>query len=147
MKLMTIVSLFVLLANLAYAAELPTCKDRRGDQLSGSSDELRKIMNSRANRPQVLVNGVVEKILQEDKNGRPHQKFILNMNGTKLQIVSNLEFGRIPVAIGTQIQVCGEFLNVGTGMVHWTHFDPHGGHPDGFSIVNNKLYGDVETPL
>ena len=29
-------------------------------------------------------------------------------------------------------------------MVHWTHFDPHGPHADGFTVVDGVLYGDKE---
>jgi hypothetical protein len=147
LKLITLVSFVVLILNSAFAAELPSCVDRRGNTLNGSIEQLKQVMNSRADRPQILVNGVVEKMLPEDKAGNPHQKYILNVSGLKIQVVSNLEFGRVPVAIGSAVQVCGEFLRVGAGMVHWTHFDPHGGHPNGFSIMNGKLYGDVETPL
>ena len=144
MKLLTLISLFILTINSVFSAELPVCKDRRGNSLSGSIEQLKQVMNSNANRPQVLVSGVIERILPEDKDGNPHQKFLLNVSGIKLQIVSNLDFGRIPVSVGTAIQICGEYLKVGAGMIHWTHFDPHGGHPDGFSIVNGKLYGDKE---
>lgn len=144
LKLITLVSFVVLTFNSAFSAELPVCKDRRGNPLDGSIDQVKQIMNTNSSRPQILVTGVVEKMLPEDKDGNPHQKYILNVQGIKLQIVSNLEFGRIPVAIGATIEVCGEFLKVGAGMVHWTHFDPHGGHPDGFSIMNGKLYGDTE---
>jgi hypothetical protein len=147
LKLITLVSFVVLIFNSAFSAQLPTCKDRNGNALTGSVEQLKQVMNSRANRPQILVNGIIEKILIEDVVGNPHQKYILNVSGYKLQIVSNLEFGRIPVALGSKIQVCGEYLRVGAGMVHWTHFDPHGGHPDGFSILDGKLYGDTELPL
>lgn len=146
LKLITLISLVVLTLNSAFSANLPECKDRRGNTLNGSIEQLKQVMNSNANRPQVLAIGVVEKMLPEDKSGSPHQKYILNAFGYKLQIVSNLEFGRIPVSVGSNVQVCGEYLRVGPGMIHWTHFDPHGGHPDGFSILNGKLYGDTETP-
>jgi hypothetical protein len=147
MKLIAIISLLVLTINVSFSADLPVCKSRNGNPLSGSLDQLKQVMNSRANRPMVFVSGVVETVLSEDKSGSPHQKYILNMSGIKLQVVSNLEFGRIPVTPGVTVQVCGEYLNVGTGMVHWTHFDPHGGHPDGFTILNGKLYGDTEKPF
>ena len=147
MKSIFFISFLILGLNSAHSAVLPTCKDRNGNELSGSVDELNKVRTTNSNRPEVFVKGVVEKILPEDKAGNPHQKYMLNVSGYKIQVVSNLEFGRIPVSVGTSVQVCGEYLKVGSGMVHWTHFDPHGGHPDGFTVVNGKLYGDVETPL
>jgi hypothetical protein len=102
-------------------------------------------MNSSDKRPQVIVTGIVSNILAEDHNGLPHQKYILTVNeNIKLLIISNLDFGRVPLEDGKQVSVCGEFKKVGQGMVHWTHFDPHGGHPNGFTIVDGKSYGDTE---
>jgi hypothetical protein len=152
MKLFIVSSLFALLSLSAFAgtinpSALPDCKDLRGSVLPDTVDQLKVVMKSNDSRPQVMVTGVVSQILPEDHNGLPHQKYTLTVDGQiKLLIVSNLDFGRVPVVIGTKLSVCGEFKKVGQGMVHWTHFDPHGGHPDGFTIVNGVLYGDKEIP-
>jgi hypothetical protein len=142
--LLTILSLFISLNSFAGTQQID-CKDRKGAILEKSLDSLNQVRNSRANRPQVFVEGQVTKILPEDKAGRPHQKYIIQaFNSVKIVIVSNLEFGRVPVAVGTKVEVCGEYLNAEGGMVHWTHFDPHGGHPDGYTMLDGKLYGDEE---
>lgn len=152
MKSLIVTSLFVLLSFSAFAgnfdpASLPDCKDLRGNVLSGTVDQLKVIMRSGGNRPQVMVTGVVAQILPEDHDGLPHQKYTLTVGGQiKLLIVSNLDFGRVPLQVGQTLTVCGEYKNVGQGMIHWTHFDPHGGHPDGFTISNGTLYGDKEVP-
>lgn len=148
MKSFIVTSLFLLLSFSAFAGnlELPECKDRSGGVLQPKVDQLKVIMRTGGSRPQVMVTGVVSQILPEDHDGLPHQKYTLTVNSEiKLLIVSNLDFGRVPVVIGKTVSICGEFKKVGQGMVHWTHFDPHGGHPDGFTIVDGKLYGDVET--
>lgn len=148
-------SLFLLLAFLvsttpAFAArsliEVQECKDNRGTVLTTSMDRLSSVMRSRADRPQVYVSGVVVQIQPEDHSGLPHQKYTIRVNNqVTLLIVSNLDFGRVPLTVGATLSVCGEFKRVGQGMVHWTHFDPHGSHPDGFTIVDGKLYGDQEN--
>jgi hypothetical protein len=153
MKSMIVTALFALLsfgvlADTLNPASLPDCKDLRGNVLSGTVDQLRVVMKSNANRPQVMVTGVVSQILPEDHDGLPHQKYTLTVGGQiKLLIVSNLDFGRVPLQVGQTQTVCGEYKKVGQGMIHWTHFDPHGGHPDGFTILGGKLYGDKETPI
>lgn len=125
--------------------ELPECRDLRGSVLPNTIDQLRIVMKSRAGRPQVMVTGVISQILPEDHAGLRHQKYTLTVNKEiKLLIVSNLDFGRVPLVLGATVSVCGEYKRVGQGMIHWTHFDPHGGHPNGFTIVNGKLYGDQE---
>lgn len=153
MKSFFVCSLFVLLSVSATAGTLnpitlPDCKDVKGSVLPNTVDQLKVVMRSGANRPQVLVTGIVSKILPEDHSGLPHQKYTITVNGDiQLLIVSNLDFGRVPLVIGKSVSVCGEFKKVGQGMVHWTHFDPHGGHPDGFTVVDGKLYGDTENRL
>jgi len=123
------------------------CKDFKGNVVSGTVARLKEVMNSRANRPQVLVTGVITKIQQEDHSGLPHQKYSLKVDSNiELLIVSNLDFGRVPLSVGKTVSVCGEFKKLGnTGMVHWTHFDPHGPHADGFTVVDGRLYGDKEV--
>jgi hypothetical protein len=141
---------FLVLSTNAFAArslvEVQECKDNRGTVLTTSMDSLSSVMRSRADRPQVYVTGVVIQIQPEDHSGLPHQKYVIRVNNqVTLQIVSNLDFGRVPLTVGATLSVCGEFKRVGQGMVHWTHFDPHGSHPDGFTIVDGKLYGDQEN--
>jgi len=143
-----LVALFSVLSFAASAeiTNVPDCKDYRGSVLKDSVDQLQVVMRSNAPRPMVFVTGTISNILPEDHNGLPHQKYTIKVNNQiTLLIVSNLDFGRTPIAIGKTVSVCGEFKKVGQGMVHWTHFDPHGGHPDGFTILDGQLYGDKEV--
>ncbi len=150
MKFFIVFSLACLISLSTFAhtfqsENLPDCKNRNGVILPNTLNQLKEAMNSSDKRPQVIVTGVVSNILAEDHDGLPHQKYILTVNeNIKLLIISNLDFGRVPLEDGKQISVCGEFKKVGQGMVHWTHFDPHGGHPNGFTIVDGKSYGETE---
>lgn len=142
--------LLLALSLSAFSAQ-PTveCKDFKGNVVDGSITRLRSVMaNHKGEKTQVLVTGTISEIKKEDNSGLQHQKYNMKVDkDITLQIVSNLEFGRIPLVVGKVTTVCGEFLRVGQGMVHWTHFDPHGPHADGFTIVDGVLYGDKETPL
>lgn len=142
--------LLLALSLSAFSAQ-PTveCKDFKGNVVDGSITRLRSVMaNHKGEKTQVLVTGTISEIKKEDNSGLQHQKYNMKVDkDITLQIVSNLEFGRIPLVVGKVTTVCGEFLKVGQGMVHWTHFDPHGPHADGFTIVDGVLYGDKETPL
>ncbi|MBC7712546.1 MAG: DUF3465 domain-containing protein [Rhizobacter sp.] len=146
----SLIALFVFAVSFSSFAFVPEqqCKDVKGNVIDSSLTTVSKIMNSHSNRPQIYITGTITQVEQEDHSGLPHQKFSVKIGtGTNLQIVSNLDFGRIPVAVGQTVSVCGEYLHVGQGMVHWTHFDPHGGHADGFTILNGTLYGDKEVPV
>lgn len=146
-----ILSSLLLLLSLSVSAgtykpsELPDCKDVRGSILTAKVDELKVIMRTGGSRPQVFATGVITKILPEDRQGSPHQKYTIKVDDKlQLLIISNLVFGRIPLAIGKTVSICGEYKNVAKGMIHWTHFDPRGTHPDGFTIMDGVLYGDTE---
>jgi len=144
---LTVLSLTSSFADTLAPLATPDCKDLRGSVLPNTVDQLKVVMKSNTNRPQVMISGVITQVLPEDHSGLPHQKYTLTVDGNiKLLIVSNLDFGRVPLTLGTSLTVCGEFKKIGQGMIHWTHFDPHGGHPDGFTIVDGKLYGDKEVP-
>lgn len=143
--------LLLALSLSAFSAQ-PTveCKDFKGNVVDGSITRLKSVMaDHKGNRTQVLVTGTISEIKREDHSGLAHQKYEMKVDkDITLQIVSNLEFGRIPLVVGKITTVCGEFLRIGKGgMVHWTHFDPHGPHADGFTVMDGVLYGDKETPL
>lgn len=142
--------LLLALSLSAFSAETTVeCKDFRGNVVDGSITRLRSVMaNHKGEKTQVLVTGTISEIKKEDNSGLQHQKYNMKVDkDITLQIVSNLEFGRIPLVVGKVTTVCGEFLRVGQGMVHWTHFDPHGPHADGYTVMDGVLYGDKETPI
>jgi hypothetical protein len=123
--------------------ELPECLSRSGQPLLETS--LKSVMSANEFRPQAFITGKITQILAEDTKGSKHQKYIITAPGPiQISIVSNLSFGRVPLVLGATVSVCGEYMKIGAGMIHWTHFDPHGGHPNGFTIVNGVLYGETE---
>ena len=125
------------------------CLDAQGNVVDGSIPALRSIMAShKGDRTQVYVTGTITEIKKEDHSGLAHQKYELKIDkDLTFLIVSNLAFGRIPLVVGKKVSVCGEYKRVGKGMVHWTHFDPHGPHANGFTIMDGILYGDKEVSL
>ncbi|MBC7427815.1 MAG: DUF3465 domain-containing protein [Bacteriovorax sp.] len=146
----SLIALLVLAVSFSASAFVPEhqCIDVKGNVIDSSLATVTKIMHYNSNRPQIYIAGSITKVESEDHSGLPHQKFTVKVsNDINLEIVSNLDFGRIPLVVGQQVSVCGEYLHVGQGMVHWTHFDPHGGHADGFTILNGILYGDKEVPV
>lgn len=147
MKMIAVLFCTFVISSTSFAQiSLPQCIDSRGNNVSGSLTQLTQIIRSGAYRPQAYATGVVTSILPDDSQGLPHQKFFMIVGGQiTLQIVSNLDFGRIPLLVGQTVSVCGEFLNIGKGMIHWTHFDPRGIHANGFTIFNGQVYGKEEV--
>ncbi len=92
----------------------------------------------------VTGEGVVVKILRDDTHGSRHQRFIVRIpSGLTLLIAHNIDLAsRVPLeGPGDRILFCGDYeWNNKGGVVHWTHHDPRGRHPDGWIEYNGERY-------
>jgi hypothetical protein len=64
-------------------------------------------------------------------------------DGTALEIVDNVDLApRVPVVPGDRIAVRGELVHDPgrAPVVHWTHHDPAGRHPDGWIDLGGRRY-------
>lgn len=87
--------------------------------------------------------GQVERILPDDREGTPHQRFIVRVPGDLTVLIShNLDLAsRVPVAIGDSVRVRGEYVwNGQGGLIHWTHHDPDGRRPGGWIRLDGRTY-------
>lgn len=93
---------------------------------------------------QLRITGTVLRILADDNDQSPHQRFIIKANdGTTLLVAHNLELApRLAgLAAGDQLVVAGEYQwNAQGGLIHWTHDDPHGAHPSGYIEWRGRRY-------
>jgi hypothetical protein len=100
---------------------------------------------NRQSNLQVQGEGVVIAILPEDNQGRRHQRFIVRLpSGRTLLVAHNIDLApRIgTLAKGDRIEFCGAYeWNEKGGVIHWTHHDPDGKHPDGWIIHRGRKYG------
>ncbi len=74
----------------------------------------------------LIVEGRVVKILEDDIQGKHHQRFIIRTDeGQTLLITHNIDIApRVAVEVGTQVRVRGEYLwNLQGGIIHKTHRD------------------------
>jgi hypothetical protein len=80
--------------------------------------------------------GEVSRILADDREGSKHQRFILRFaSGRTLLVAHNIDVGRRinGIKVGDQVEFFGEYAsNAEGGVVHWTHRDLKGRHPDGW---------------
>lgn len=83
----------------------------------------------------IEIEGVVERLLSEDREGSPHQRFVVRLaNGMTLLVAHNLALAtRVDVEPGDRVRLRGEYAwNPEGGVIHWTHSDPDGDHPPGW---------------
>ena len=116
-----------------------------GDRISDS--DLRKIAEAyRAQRSDVQVrgSGTVKKVLKDDLDGSRHQRFLLRLdNSQTLLVAHNIDLApRIDnLSEGDRVAFFGEYeWNNQGGVLHWTHHDPGGRHPDGWLRHRGRTY-------
>ena len=91
----------------------------------------------------VQAEGVVTAILPDDREGSPHQRFILRLStGQTLLVIHNVELApRVPLREGDTVGFRGEYeWNDEGGMVHWTHHDPSGRGTGGWIRHHGQTY-------
>jgi len=93
---------------------------------------------------QVMAEGVVKKVLSDDRDGSRHQRFLLRLsNGQTLLVAHNIDLApRIDgLRAGDTVAFYGEYeWNNQGGVIHWTHHDPAGRHVDGWLRHRGKTY-------
>lgn len=93
---------------------------------------------------QVEGRGRVVRILEDDNQGSRHQRFIIELGtGQTLLVAHNIDLApRIDnLTTGDTLTFYGEYeWNAKGGVIHWTHHDPRGGHPDGWLKHRGVVY-------
>lgn len=93
---------------------------------------------------QVSGTGTVIRILPDDTSGDRHQRFLLRLqSGATLLVAHNIDIApRVePLHEGDTVEYKGEFAwNPKGGVVHWTHHDPAGRHPDGWLRHDGRTF-------
>jgi Protein of unknown function (DUF3465) len=102
------------------------------------------VLDRQLSGKQVSGTGKVSRILADDSMGSRHQRFILTLGtGQTLLIVHNIDLApRVAgLATGDTVTFHGEYeWNAQGGLIHWTHHDPQGRHPDGWLEHKGRHY-------
>jgi hypothetical protein len=105
---------------------------------------LKKAFDTQQSNFQVKQSGKIIKILSDDVHSPKHQRFLAKLSsGQKLLIAHNVELApRVGGLIeGAEIMFYGEYeWNNKGGVIHWTHHDPKGSHPNGWLRYKGKQY-------
>ena len=93
---------------------------------------------------QVTGAGVVVKVLPDDNDGSPRQRFLLELpSGQTVLVAHNIDLApRVPGLVGGDgVQFHGVYeWNPRGGVIHWTHHDPSGRHEVGWLRVQGQTY-------
>jgi hypothetical protein len=91
----------------------------------------------------VTVSARILKILREDIEGTPHQKFLIILsNGSTVLIAHNIQMApQVPIQEGTFVTIHGDYIwNSKGGLIHWTHHSDAPKHGDGWIDYNGRRY-------
>ncbi len=127
---------------------VPDAASTTATQTAPSSGEAEAILARAFDRQQsnlqVRAQGVVRKVLPDDNQGSRHQRFLLELSsGQTLLIAHNIDLApRIEsLREGDTVIFHGEYeWNNKGGVIHWTHRDPQGRHPDGWLEHDGRRY-------
>lgn len=117
----------------------------QGAEATSDSDaRLQQAFENRESNLQIEGAGVVAKVLKDDTKGSPHQRFLLRTStGQTLLVAHNIELAPriVDIAEGDTVHFYGEYeWNEKGGVIHWTHHDPRGKHPDGWLEHRGQRY-------
>jgi len=75
---------------------------------------------------------------------RTHEQFDVRADdGAPFRVIDNVTIApRVPARPGDRVTVEGELVHDRgrPPIVHWTHHDPRGRHPDGFVALGGRVY-------
>ncbi len=110
----------------------------------GGETSILRAFQQRSSDLQVSASGIVDRVLADDLDGDRHQRFVLSLAGGQTVLVAhNIDLApRISnLAVGDRVEFYGEYeWNAQGGVIHWTHHDPGGRHPDGWLRHNGRVY-------
>ncbi|MFO1053326.1 MAG: DUF3465 domain-containing protein [Planctomycetota bacterium] len=113
------------------------------EQASGTNLVLEAFRAHRSD-VQVEVEGRVLRSLPDDTDGARHQRFVIELSGSKhsVLVAHNIDLApRVEMQVGDRVTVAGEYeFNDQGGVLHWTHHDPAGKHEDGFVRVGSRVF-------
>ena len=135
--------LIVLIAGLLKAA--PNWLEKANNRLAAEQPVTPANINTPWKDGQmVLASGTVIKVLATDEKGSRHQRWLMRIPQRKktLLVAHNIDVAPVvPLKVGDQLKIYGQFeANSKGGLLHWTHHDPQGRHPDGWIRHQGRIY-------
>ncbi len=105
--------------------------------------EALQAQSEQAIKREITVTARVKKILPEDVQGLPHQRFLIQLsNGSTVLIAHDLKYApAVPIKPLDVICIHGEYIwNKLGGLIHWTHRSDSPKHESGWIDFNGQRY-------
>jgi hypothetical protein len=109
-----------------------------------AEDQAAKAFADEADGRLISVQGTVDRLMSDDRDGSTHQRFVLRTaSGQTLMVAHNIDLApRLDgLRRGDTVALYGEYVwNNKGGLMHWTHHDPSGRHTAGFIEWQGRRY-------
>lgn len=136
------ISVATLLDELAGAASGKPVQVRAA--VSGDTSLSLKTVGNYRGKRLVQGKGKTVRLLSDDHEGSKHQRFIIQLaSGQTLLVAHNIDVGRRVegLKVGDLVEFYGEYAtNAEGGVIHWTHRDLKGRHPNGWLRLRGVTY-------
>lgn len=116
-------------------AVTPNIYAEQSGVLEAQRDHLRHV--------EVTVTAPVYKLLRDDNQGIPHQRFLIKLaNGSTVLIAHDTNMApKVPLSPGCLIRIHGEYIWTDRGgVIHWTHHTDTPRHTGGWIDCNGQRY-------
>lgn len=146
MKRLLVTGIFLALAYFSgvESGYIPRWHDAGGISSANGADQVAAAFESHRSNVQVQGSGEVSRVLPDDREGSPHQRFIVRLpSGKTLLVAHNIELANRVASLraGDHVEFSGEYQwNAQGGVLHWTHRDPRHSHADGWIKHNGRTY-------
>ena len=111
---------------------------------SPADDQAARAFADQADGRLITVHATVDRLLADDRDGSPHQRFVVRTDsGQTLMVAHNIDLApRLDgLHTGDTVTLYGEYVwNNKGGLMHWTHRDPSGRHAAGFIEWQGRRY-------
>lgn len=101
----------------------------------GDDAHIERLFRAHESDAIVTITGRVTRLLPPDNDGKPHQRFVVELDSRRTLLVAhNLSVSQpVPLRRGDRVRVHGEYeWNDRGGLIHWTHHDPEGWREGGW---------------
>lgn len=108
-----------------------------------NQSEILQAQRQHVRRQEVTVEAPVVRLLPDDTQGIPHERFLIRLaNGSTVLVAHDTNMApRVPLVVGDMVRIHGEYIwNEKGGVLHWTHHTDTPRHPGGWIEVNGKHY-------
>lgn len=146
MKRLLVLGIFLALAyfSAVESGYIPRRHDAGGISSANGADQVAAAFENHRSNVQVQGRGEVTKVLPDDREGSPHQRFIVRVpSGKTVLVAHNIELANRVASLkaGDRVEFSGEYeWNERGGVIHWTHRDPRHSHVDGWIKHNGRTY-------